>query len=101
MIIRILDTRVSDGRQYNRPTTNEVAALLVARGTNEGSRRDIILHTIGGQLQRISKTHPAYMALQYPLLFPYGEDGWRINIPHNITSSRASSKQTYESIREY
>jgi hypothetical protein len=23
------------------------------------------------------------MALHYPLLFPYGEDGWRSNIPFN------------------
>ena len=46
LTMRILDTRVSDGRQYNQPTTKEVAALLVGRETNEGSHRDIILHTI-------------------------------------------------------
>jgi hypothetical protein len=23
------------------------------------------------------------MALHYPLLFPYGEDGWHLNIPFN------------------
>ena len=60
-----------------------------------------VLFTTGGQLQRITETHPSYMALQYPLLFPYGEDGWRINIPHNMESSSARSKQTYVSIREY
>jgi hypothetical protein len=24
------------------------------------------------------------MALHYPLLFPYGEDGWHMNIPLNV-----------------
>lgn len=99
--MRILDKRVSNGRQYNRPTANEVTALLVEQGTNYGSHRDIVLHTSGGQLQRISETQPSCMALQYPLLFPYGEDGWRINIPHNMHSSTTHARQTYMSIREY
>ncbi len=33
--------------------------------------------------QRISELHVGYMALHYPLLFPYGEDGWHSNIPLN------------------
>ena len=31
-------------------------------------------------LQRITKLHPSYMSLQYPLLFPYGEDSYRIDL---------------------
>ncbi|KAJ0458162.1 hypothetical protein HanIR_Chr15g0782001 [Helianthus annuus] len=28
-----------------------------------------------GVLKRISELHPSYLALQYPILFPYGDDG--------------------------
>lgn len=42
--------------------------------------RDIILHTRTGKLHRISELHAAYFPLQYPLMFPYGEDGFRLGI---------------------
>ena len=40
--------------------------------------RDIVLHQRDGALQRISELHPAYDALQYPILFPHGTDGYSI-----------------------
>lgn len=92
--MRMLDTRISYGRQYNRSTANEVAALLVGQGINYGSHHDIVLHTSGGQLQRISETHSSYMSLQYPLLFLYGEHGWKINIPYNMSRSSTCARQT-------
>ncbi|XP_021770772.1 uncharacterized protein LOC110734963 [Chenopodium quinoa] len=61
-----------EGRQYIQPTTSEVAALMVGDGTKDIGNRDIILQKIDGGLQRIDETHPSYMPLQYPLLFPYG-----------------------------
>jgi hypothetical protein len=33
--------------------------------------------------QCISKLHLGYVALHYPLLFPYSEDGWHPNILFN------------------
>ncbi|CAI9273120.1 unnamed protein product [Lactuca saligna] len=36
----------------------------------------IIIFSHSSRPQRISKLHPSYMPLQYPLLFPYGEEGW-------------------------
>lgn len=99
--MRILDTSASDIRQCNRLTIDKVAALLVGRGHNEGSHRDIVLFTFGGQLERISATHPNYMALQYLLLFPYGENGWRLNIPRNIEETSSHRKKGCVSIREY
>jgi hypothetical protein len=33
-----------------------------------------------GGLQRINELHPSYMAMQYPFLFPYGKDGFRLGI---------------------
>jgi hypothetical protein len=35
----------------------------------------------GGGLKRIFDTNPSYQPLAYPLLFPYGEQGWHPQIP--------------------
>ena len=63
-----------DRRRYNLPTADEVAVILP--GTNSTEPRDIILRHHDGPLYRISDLHPAYVPLQYPLLFPHGENGW-------------------------
>ena len=39
---------------------------------------DIVLHYCNGYLDRVSELHPAYDALQYPLLLPYGTDGYHM-----------------------
>jgi len=36
---------------------------------------DVLCHYKKG-FQRISEMHPTYVSLEYPLLFPYREDGW-------------------------
>ena len=72
-------------RCFNAPTANEVAAIItIPEGAN---RRDIVLEWQdgaegGGRLKRINELHPAYDPLQYPLLFPNGEDGFRLELPH-------------------
>ncbi len=62
------------------PTADEVTALMVRDGYEAVDRHDVILAEQVGPFQRISKLHVGYMALHYPLLFPYGEDGWHPNI---------------------
>jgi hypothetical protein len=62
---------------------DEVAALMVGDGSEAVDRGDIVLAQQVGPFQRISELHGGYMALHYPLLFPYGEDGWHPNIPLN------------------
>ena len=64
-------------RSYNLPQSSEVAALL--SGETAGDR-DIILSARDGTLKRISYYHRSYDPLQYVLLFPYGEDGWEIDM---------------------
>ncbi|GJV31201.1 hypothetical protein Tco_1391601 [Tanacetum coccineum] len=73
--LRLIGIRVRYGREYNLPTASEVAALIVGDFDSNTNDRDIILHTQEGGLKRISELHPSYIALQYPLLHPYGEDG--------------------------
>ena len=64
-------------RRYNRPLSDDVAVLMPNDAT---SNRDIVLHYRDGGLRRISELHRGYDPLQYPLLFPYGTDGWRVNL---------------------
>ena len=63
----------------NAPTTNEVAVLL----TNEkAGKRDIVLQKKSGDpnsLTLIDSGHRKYDALMYPLILPYGQDGFDKN----------------------
>nr|XP_016495443.1 PREDICTED: uncharacterized protein LOC107814527 [Nicotiana tabacum] len=81
--LRLIGKRGSDGRRYNLPTVSEVAALIVGDFEQTRSDRDIIVESQSGQLQRVNELNAAYLGLQYPLLFPYGEDGYREDIPLN------------------
>lgn len=63
--------------RYNPPTINEVAIVIVGEGFHP---RDIVLHRRNNELQRVSETHRSYDALQYPLLFWQGEDGYQFNL---------------------
>ncbi|CAN6802055.1 unnamed protein product [Brassica oleracea] len=96
----LIESRQSDGRTHNLPTANEVAALIPGDFVLNMETRDIVLESTSGKLQRISELHPAYLPLQYPLLFPYGEDGFRLNIPIGFEDSTARKRKNV-TMREY
>ena len=54
-----------------------------------------------GGLHRINELHPSYMALQYPLLFPYGEDGFRLGILCSNIDESSSDTNDFVPMREY
>ncbi|KAK1434099.1 hypothetical protein QVD17_11017 [Tagetes erecta] len=62
-------------RTYNTPTSGCIGAI-VYENISPSNEFDIIIRFKDGHPKRISKLHPLYMALQYPLLFLYGEPGW-------------------------
>jgi hypothetical protein len=68
-IIRLVGAREGDPIQYNLPTTDDFAMLVVGDFSLDTFKRDIIIETRSKELKRISALHPAYMALQYLLLF--------------------------------
>ncbi|XP_031112149.1 uncharacterized protein LOC116016128 [Ipomoea triloba] len=78
--MNLIGKRNKDGRTYNLPTAHEVAALIVGDIDPSMGDLDILIETRTGQLKRINQLNPAYLPLQYPLLFPYGEDGYREDI---------------------
>ncbi|CAG8737981.1 23806_t:CDS:2, partial [Gigaspora rosea] len=67
-----------DQRTYNVPTAPQVAAIWLDDdiSSNKIWKRDIILRTHMNQLVQISEIDGCYDPLAYPLLFPYGEQGW-------------------------
>ena len=73
--LKLIADRKTDGRIYNKPTVSEVVALILG-DIDSASHRDIILQGKTGHLQLINEFHADYLGLQYPLLFPYGEDGY-------------------------
>jgi hypothetical protein len=90
--IRIIGAYKGDTIQYEMPHTEELAMLIVGDLNVEKYKRDIIISTKNKILQRINIYHPAYMALQYPLLFPYGERGFQLGINYNETSYNKTKK---------
>ncbi|KAL4092186.1 hypothetical protein QTP88_026728 [Uroleucon formosanum] len=74
--------------QYNAPTIDEVAVLLV---NEDKGPRDIVLHGRGGHLSRVSELNRSYDALQYPLMYTRGEDGYHINILQQNIQNRTKT----------
>lgn len=78
IVIRADKTPVGQhSRRFNAPTISEVAIVIVG---DQFESRDIVLHRRNNQLKRVSETHRSYDALQYPILFWQGEDGYHFNI---------------------
>jgi hypothetical protein len=73
--LHLIAFRTKDARRYNVLTADEVATLMVGDGSEAVDKCDIVLAQQLDPFQRISKLHVGYMALHYPLLFPYDEDG--------------------------
>lgn len=82
--IRIKAQSGKDRRQYNLPTSNEIAVLLPGEIQEE---RDIILKKQSGGLQRISSSNACYDPLHYVLLFPKGDFGWELNMKKKDNTS--------------
>lgn len=97
--LKLIGKRGNDPRRYNLPSVSEVAALIVGDLDDAPQPRDIIVETQSGNLKRISELHACYLGLQYPLLFPYGEDGYREDIPFSDKTSGDKRKRV--SFREF
>lgn len=98
--LKLISERKTDGRIYNKPTVSEVAALIVG-DIDSAERRDIIMQSQSGNLQRIDEFHASYLGFQYPLLFPYGEDGYRPAILHKFRHETKITKHNRLTIKAW
>jgi len=99
--IRIVAPREGDPPQYSLPTTDQLAMLVVGDFTAETFQHDIIIETTSGALKQISALHPAFMALQYPLLFPYGERGYQVGVLYEGITDLDAGIRTKMTMQDY
>ncbi|CAN6916923.1 unnamed protein product [Brassica oleracea] len=99
--MRIVSERLKDGMTYNTPTASEVAELIPGDFSLDMDTRDIVLQKNSGKLLRINEIHASYLALQYPLLFTYGEDGFRLSIKKGATEKTKNQKKPNISMRQW
>ncbi|KAL8473894.1 hypothetical protein ACS0TY_030671 [Phlomoides rotata] len=99
--MRLLGHRGFDPRTYNLPSVAEVVAVIPGDLDKTIGVRDIILQTQSGLLQRITELNPSYLALQYPILFPYAEDGYREDIPFAESQLQRAGNRTGINLREF
>jgi hypothetical protein len=64
-------------RRFNAPVVDDIAGIMVGDRT---STREIVIRRRNNNLEFIADTHRSYDALQYPLIFWKGQDGYCINI---------------------
>jgi hypothetical protein len=100
-IIRLIGVKEGDPVQYNLPTTDQLAMFIVGDFSLDTFKRDIIIETETKELKRISSLHPAYMALQYPLLFPFGERGFQVEILYNGSCANDNNARRHMTMQEY
>ncbi|KAL3633895.1 hypothetical protein CASFOL_022657 [Castilleja foliolosa] len=88
-------------KTHDLPTCSEVAVLVVGDFDSALGPRDIMVESKSGKLTRINELNVSYLALQYPLLFPYGEDGFTDGMPFSDRKHITETGQKYISPREY
>ena len=98
--LQLIAYRTKDGRIYNLPTILEVAVVIFG-DAGQPINWDIILEKHSGRLQRINELDASYLGLQYPLLFPYGEDGYHNDIKHRDMDDSDQRKRNKLTIREF
>lgn len=93
--------RAQNGRENHISPSDEVAGVMVGSSSNTTPDRDIIIEPKFGRLQRVSYIHPKFMALQYPLLFPNGEDGYHDKIPFQSADLSNLKDRDFMSMKDY
>jgi hypothetical protein len=99
--IRIVGSGSADPRVYSPPTAPELAALIIGDLDAERCKFDIVVEPTEGPLKRISPLHPALMALQYPLLFPYGDKGFYVGMKYVGAGDTLAGGRSEVSMMEY
>ncbi|XP_038720003.1 uncharacterized protein LOC120012639 [Tripterygium wilfordii] len=99
--LRLCASRQGDGVQYDMPVVSEIAGLIVGDFGHAFEHRDIIVEDRVDGLKRVDEMHPSFMAMQYPLLFPYGEDGYSKDLKYQDMIARRPTERTCMTMREY
>ncbi|OMO77055.1 hypothetical protein COLO4_25375 [Corchorus olitorius] len=99
--LKLIAARESDSQMYNPPTAMEIAALIPDDIGQSTDGRDVIVQHRDQSFQRINDLHPLYMAMQYPLLFPYRQDTFHSDIPFVRSPIRQPISRKCLTMRDY
>ena len=82
--------------RYNTPATRDIVAIVPDGMQPISPFRDIIFRLRGRGLIRINEIHASYDPLHFPLLFPYGQEGWHVDMQH-VVPQRLQSRPRHGS----
>jgi hypothetical protein len=99
--IRIFGDVDAHGDVFSFPVASEVVGLVVGDIGHTDVGRDIIIEDRTSNLQQINERHRKFMSMQYPILFPYGEDGFNDNIMYRQTEASSSIRRQKATMAEY
>jgi hypothetical protein len=99
--LRLLGCNTRDDVRYNLPSSGEIAAIIVGDYSADEYTYDVLVHDREHGLKRVSYLHPSYMALQYPLLFPYGEHGFHLGMKYTDANDGSGTTRKYVTMLEF
>ncbi|ONM56846.1 putative replication protein [Zea mays] len=99
--LRLLGCNTRHDAQYDLPANGELAAVIVGDCLPSQYKYDVLVHARDGGLKHISCLHPSYMALQYPLLFPYGDHGYHLGIKYTDVGEGDATCRKYVTMLEF
>jgi hypothetical protein len=101
-VIRLFGVPNKHGDIFSAPVASKVVGLVVGDVGQSDGGRDLIVQDQSGQLQRVEEKHRKFMAMQYPILFPYGEDGYHEKISYQqCRRSQAMSRKDATMLEYY
>ncbi|KAK2435031.1 Pentatricopeptide repeat (PPR) superfamily protein [Trifolium repens] len=99
--LKLMRHRSKDARMYNLPTSDEVAALIIGDDDSIEQGRDVIVRKFSTGFTKLPETHPSFLPMQYPMMFPRGQDGWHVNIEYREPENGKQRKRTRVTMREF
>lgn len=92
---------VVGSNQYELPTGDTIGAIVYDGGPETRTDYDIVIQRHSGEAESVNKLHPRYMALQFPLLFIYGEQGYHLNLMFMDLESSDMQEQKKMTMKAY
>ncbi|PWA99342.1 DNA helicase Pif1-like protein [Artemisia annua] len=85
---------VVGAQRYDLPAGDTIGAIVYEGGPESATDYDIVIERHSREAENVNKLHPRYMALQFPLLFVYGEEGYHLSlILRNIEDSEIQAEK--------
>ncbi|XP_062206073.1 uncharacterized protein LOC133907870 isoform X6 [Phragmites australis] len=94
--IKLIGSYTTHADRYGLPAASELAALVIGDASIGATEFDIIVECHSGEFKQIHPIHPALMALQYPLLFPYESE----RLTYHFFHQAELRSETYQGITE-